>query len=178
MIRHRLVPIASAILVAALLSPLAAIPMSPAGAGSTIRPINGTLFLQVRGTSDRQQGPAQDHFVYLVDVYDMSDQKVGTVTHDFAFTSPNTFNLVSSFHLPNGEFVSDAVEVVAPDSTHPGFLLAGIHSDYNDTIQADKGKGDYAGRSGQVRMSGWHDANKFPQTLTFDDFYEIDLHLN
>ena len=171
-------PIGSATLVAALLWALAAIPMSSAGAGSSIGPANGTLFLQVRGISDRQQGPAQDHFVYQVDVYDMSDQKVGTVTHDFSFTSPSTLNVTSSFHLPNGEFVSDAVEVIAPDSTHPGFLLAGVHSDYNDTIQADKGKGDYAGRSGQIRMSGWHDANKFPQTLAFNDFCEINLHLN
>jgi len=178
MTRHRLMPIGSATLVAALLWALAAIPMSSAGAGSSIGPANGTLFLQVRGISDRQPGPAQDHFVYQVDVYDMSDQKVGTVTHDFSFTSPSTLNVTSSFHLPNGEFVSDAVEVIAPDSTHPGFLLAGVHSDYNDTIQADKGKGDYAGRSGQIRMSGWHDANKFPQTLAFNDFYEIDLHLN
>lgn len=177
--RRCLIPIAlSMILVAAILSPFSLIPVSSAGAGGSILPTNGTLFLQVRGTSDRQQGSAPDHFVYLVDVYDMSNQKVGTMTHDIKFTTPTTLNLVNSFHLPNGELVSQWVEVVAPDSTHTGFVLVGVHSDNNDTIQADKGTGDYAGRSGRIRMSGWHDVNRFPQTVAFDDFYEIDLHLD
>jgi hypothetical protein len=164
-------------LVAAILLPLSSIPISSAGSGGSILPASGTLFLQVRGTSDRQQGSAPDHFVYLVDVYDMSNQKIGTVTHDVKFTSPTTLNFINSFHLPNGDLVSQWEEAVASDSTHPGFLLIGVHSDNNDTIQADKGTGDYAGRTGQIRMSGWQDANRFPQTMAFNDFYEINLHL-
>ena len=176
--RRCLMPIALSILVAALLSSLSPIRISSAGAGESAVRDTGTLFLQVRGSGDRQQGSAPDHFVYQIDVYDMSNQKVGTVTHDLKFTSPTTLNMMSSFHLPKGELVFQGVEVVAPDSTHQGFLLIGIHSDNNDTIQADKGTGDYAGRTGRLRMSGWHDANKFPQTMALDDFYEIDLHLN
>jgi hypothetical protein len=175
--RRCLIPIALSVLFAALLSPLSPIPISSAGAGESMLPDQSTLFLHVRGTADRQQGSAPDHFVYLVDVYDMSNEKVGTVTHDAKFTSATTASLMSSFHLPNGELVSRVVEVGAPDATHQGFLLAGVHPD-DDTIQADKGTGDYAGRTGRIRMSGWHDANKFPQTMTLNDFYEIDLHLN
>lgn len=47
-----------------------------------------------------------------------------------------------------------------------------MHADH-DTLQPDKSTGAYAGRAGRLRQSGWHDANKFPQTVTFSDFYEI-----
>jgi hypothetical protein len=176
--RRWLVPVALSILVAAILSPLSPIPISSAGAGGSFLPASGTLFLQVRGTSDRQQGSAPDHFVYVADVYDMSNQKIGTVTYDAKFTTLTTLNVLSSFHLPNGELVAQWVEAAAPDSTHQGFVLVGGHSDFHDTIEADQGTGDYAGRTGQIRMSGWHDVNKFPQTVALNDFYEIDLHLN
>lgn len=90
------------------------------------------------------------------------------------FTSPSTLDLVSTFHLPGGDIASHGVEVIAPDSTRQGFFLIGVHSD-DDTVQAEKSTGVYAGRTGRLRMSGWHDGNKFPQTVTFNDFYEITL---
>jgi hypothetical protein len=175
--RRCLTPIALSLVVAGLLSPLSPIRVSSAGAGESVVRDTGTLFLQVRGSGDRQQGSAPDHFVYVIDVYDMSNQKIGTVTHDVRFTSPTTEEMMSSFHLPKGELVFRGEQAVAPDSTHQGFVLTGIHSDNNDTIQADKGTGDYAGRTGRLRMSGWHNTSKFPETVVLNDFYEIDLHV-
>jgi hypothetical protein len=156
------------------LSVLAAIIVAPVGAGESPPPADGTLFLQVRGTADREQGTPPDRFVYVLDVYDMTNQKVGTVTHDVKFTSATTLDLISSFRLRNGDLVNHGVESIGPDATRQGFYLIGVHSD-TDTIQGGKGTGAYAGRTGRLRMSGWHDANKFPQTVTVDDFYEIRL---
>jgi hypothetical protein len=132
------------------------------------------LFLQVRGTTNREPGTAADQFRYVLAVYDMRNQKVGTVTHDLRLTSPTTGDLTRSFHLSHGDLVNRVEEVFAPDSTRPGFYLIGIHPDH-DTLQADRNSGAYAGRTGRVRMSGWHDATRFPQTVALDDFWEITL---
>lgn len=172
--RRWLGPLALSVVVAALVALLAPAHVSSAGAEQGAPPTEGTLFLHVRGTADRQEGTPPDRFVYVVDVYDTSDTKIGTVTHDVAFTSPTTLDLVSTFHLPDGELVNRGVEVIAPDSAAPGFYLIGVHAD-RDTVVADKGTGAYAGRTGRLRMSGWHDANTFPQTVTLNDFYAIEL---
>lgn len=167
-------PLALFVLAAILVSPFSPIDTSSAGAEESPLPADGTLFLQVRGTADRQQGTPPDRFVYVLDVYDMTNQKVGTVTHDVKFTSPTTLDLISSFRLPGGDLVNQGVESIGPDATRQGFYLIGVHAD-SDTIQPGKSTGEYAGRTGRLRMSGWHDANKFPQTVTVNDFYEIRL---
>lgn len=172
--RFRLVPLALSVVVIALASPLSPDRFSPAGAGESPFDPGGSLFLQVRGTADRQPGSAPERFVYEPDVYDMNNQKIGTVTHDVMFTSPTTLDLVSTFHLPDGDIVNHAVEAIAPDSSRQSFFLIGVHSD-QDTVQAATSTGVYAGRTGRLRMSGWHDGSQFPETVTFNDFYEITL---
>ena len=173
--RRNLGPLALLVLTAAgLFSPLSPTKASSAADGSPLLSPEGTVYLQVRGTADREGGGPPDRFVYVLDVYDMNNRKVGKVRHDVKFTSPTTLDLVSSFSLPNGDLVNHGVEAIGPDASKQGFYLIGVHAD-TDTIQADKGTGDYAGRTGRLRMSGWHDANKFPQTVTLNDFYEIRL---
>ena len=175
MIRRRILALpALTVLVAALLSPLSPLRVGSAVAGAADPGASHRLFLQVRGTSDRQPSTAPDVFRYVLDLYDMSNHKVGTVTHDLRLTSPTTGDLTSSFHLPDGNLVNRVEEVFVPDSTRPGFYLIGIHPDH-DTLQGDQGSGAYAGRTGRVRMSGWHDASRFPQTVALDDFWEIRL---
>jgi hypothetical protein len=44
-----------------------------------------------------------------------------------------------------------------------------------NNIVPEKGTGAYAGRTGKATMSGWHDANKFPEQATFNDFYLIEF---
>ena len=162
------------VLVAALLSPLSPIRVVSAAAGDADSAASQRLFLQVRGTTDRQPGTAPDLFRYVLDLYDMDNHKVGTVTHDLRLTSPTTGDLTSTFHLPDGHLVNRVEEVFAPDSTRPGFYLIGIHP-AQDTLQGEQSNGAYAGRTGRVRMSGWHDASRFPQTVGLDDFWEIQL---
>ncbi len=170
--RRPLRPLALSALVVALLSPFSPVKLPSAGAGENASSAGRSLFLQVRGTVDRKGGSAPERFVYEPDVYDMTNQKIGTLTHDVMFTSPNTFDVVSMFHLPDGDLANHAMEAFGPDGTKQNLFLIGIHAD-KDTLQPDKSTGAYSGRSGRLRMSGWHDGGKFPQTVTFSDFYEI-----
>ena len=172
--RRRFGALALPALVVALLAAFSPVKVPSAGAGPSVSTAGQSLFLQVRGTVNRKEGSAPERFVYEPDVYDMTNHKVGTVTHDVMFTSPTTLDLVSTFHLPNGDLANHGVEAIGPDASRQGFYLIGVHADH-DTVQAAKSTGAYAGRAGRLRMSGWHDANKFPQTVTFNDFYEITL---
>lgn len=171
-LRRTLGPLTVAGLVVALLSPLSPVKLPSAGADEAVVSSGRSLFLQVRGTFNRKEGTPPERFVYEADVFDMNNRKIGTVTHDVMFTSPNTLDLVSMFHLPDGDLANHGVEAIGPDGSKQNFYLIGVHAD-KDTLQADKSTGAYAGRTGRLRMSGWHDANKFPQTVTFNDFYEI-----
>ena len=167
-------PLALSVLVVALLSPISPVKLPSAGAGESVGTSGNSLFLQVRGTVDRKGGSPPERFVYEPDVFDMNNQKIGTVTHDVMFTSPTTLDVVSTFHLPDGDIANHAVEAIGPDATKQNLFLIGIHADH-DTLQPAKSTGAYAGKTGRLRMSGWHDGSKFPQTVTFSDFYEITL---
>ena len=171
-LRRTFGPLALTTLVLALLWPFSAVKPPSAGADAAASTAGHTLVLQVHGTVDRKGGTAPDHFVYEPDVYDINGQKIGTLTHDVVFTSPSTADLVSTFHLKDGELSNKGVEAIGPDASRSGYYLIGVHTDH-DTLQPDKSTGAYAGRTGRLRQSGWHDANKFPQTVTFSDFYEI-----
>ena len=173
-LRRTFGPLALSVLVVALLSPISPVKLPSAGAGESVAAAGNSLFLQVRGTVDRKGGSPPERFVYEPDVFDMNNQKIGTVTHDVMFTSPNTLDLVSVFHLPDGDLANRGVEAIGPDGSKQNFYLIGVHAD-RDTVDGAKSTGAYKGRTGRLRMSGWHDANKFPQTVTFNDFYEITL---
>ncbi len=53
-------------------------------------------------------------------------------------------------------------------------VLIGIHTKEGNIVP-EKGTGAYAGRTGKLTMSGWHDGNEFPEHTTFNDFYLIQL---
>jgi hypothetical protein len=173
-LRRILRGLALSALVVALISPFSPVKLPSAGAEESASSGGGSLFLQVRGTVDRKGGSSPERFVYEPDVFDMDNQKIGTVTHDVMFTSPTTLDLVSTFHLPDGDLHNKGVEAIGPDASKNGFYLIGVHAD-RDSIDGAKSTGAYTGKTGRLRMSGWHDANKFPQTVTFNDFYEITL---
>jgi hypothetical protein len=100
----------------------------------------------------------------------VTGEKVGTATHNISPPSA-LMDHVMTFHLPNGDLVVHSTESVTPDPQHPGLFLIGIHEKNN--IVAAKGTGAYAGRTGTVTMSGWHDGNNFPDQASFNDFYLI-----
>ena len=135
----------------------------------------GVLALNLRGLGRRQQS-AHDRFVYTTDLYSMTTgERVGTGTHDIAFTAhPLVLDHYITFRLPEGEITSHQPESIGPDPQRRGAFLIGIHPEGN-TLMADRGTGAYAGRTGRVVMAGYHDAPKFPEEATFNDFYLIEL---
>jgi hypothetical protein len=132
------------------------------------------ITVNFRGTGEREPS-APNRFVWSTDLYSMTtQQKVGTATHDVEVTGPFMADHVITFHFPDGDLVSHELETFAPDAAHPGFSHVGIHPQGN-TIVPERGSGAYAGRTGRLRMSGWHDDTAFPERVTFDDFYWIEL---
>jgi hypothetical protein len=131
-----------------------------------------TLALHFRGTA-RQEPAEQGRLQWTTDLYSLvTGEKVGTGTHNASLPAP-IMDHVMTFRLPDGELVARSMESVTPDPQYPGFALIGIHQDNN--VVPDKGTGAYAGRTGKVTMSGWHDGNKLPGQVTFNDFYLIEL---
>lgn len=131
------------------------------------------IAVNVRGMGQRVAS-APDRFVRTVELYSMTGEKMGTATRDFAFTGPNTGDDVMTFHFSDGDLVSRAVLRFSPASTDPGFFFVGTRPG-GDTIVPDRGTGAYAGRTGRVRMAGWHDGREFPDRAGFDDFFVIEI---
>lgn len=120
------------------------------------------------------EASAPHRYVRTVDLYSMTGEKLGTATRDFAFTGPNTGDDVMTFRFQDGELVSRAVLSFSPATIAPGFFYV-VTRPQGDTIVPERGSGAYAGRTGRVRMAGWHDGRAFPERATFDDFFVIEL---
>lgn len=134
------------------------------------------IFVNVRGTGPR--APSEPgRLAWTVDVYSMATgEKIGTATHDIAFRTPGFEDRVITFHLPDGQIVDHALQSMVPDPARNGYVLVGVHPT-EDTIVPEQGTGAYAGRTGRARQAGWHgDATShFPDQITLDDFYAIEL---
>ena len=131
------------------------------------------IAVNVRGTGQRVPS-APDRFVRTVDLLSMTGEKLGTATRDFAFTGPSTGDDVMTFHFRDGDLVSRSVLIFSPASSDPGFFFVGSHPEAS-TIVPERGNGAYAGRTGRLRMAGWHDGRAFPEQAGFDDFFVIEL---
>ena len=144
------------------------VPAAEAAAGAQ----GDTLALHFRGTGTQQ--PAEPgRFQWSTDLYSLTTgEKVGTGTNNADMRAP-IMDQVVTFHLPDGDLVAHSKETVLLDPQHPGFAVVGVHQDNN--VVPEKGTGAYAGRTGKVTMSGWHDGNKLPEQATFNDFYLIEL---
>jgi hypothetical protein len=168
--RTRLAVLGTILVIAAVLIP--AVSRGPAPAAAFMQ--GDVITLNFRGTGERQPS-ASDRFVWVSEMYSMTTlQKIGKATHDIAFTGPGMADHVMTFHFPDGDLVSHDQGTFAPDVGRPGFFHVGVHPQGN-TILPDKSTGAYKGRTGRLRMSGWHDTTEAPQRVTFDDFYWIEL---
>lgn len=171
--RPRLLALAAASVAAFLISPASPARLSAPPAGAAVGAAADTLTLNFRGTTQREKTPDPQRVQYTTDLYSLATgEKVGTGTYNAMFTSPLTADHIMTFHLPDGDLVSHDIMAVGPDATRPGFFLIGVHPDGNTIVN---GTGVYAGRTGKLRMSGWHDGTKFPGQVTFNDFYAIEL---
>lgn len=176
MIRRHYVLVGVAALVAgAFVAPTMRAGGPSAEAATTVLGVGGTsdtLAFNFRGTG-RGEPAESGRFQFTTDVYSMvTGEKVGTGSHNVSPPSA-VMDHVMTFRLPDGDLVVHSKESVTPDPQHPGLFLIGIHEDNN--IVPDKSTGAYAGRTGKVTMSGWHDGSRFPEEVGFNDFYLIEF---
>jgi hypothetical protein len=150
------------------------VPTAEAATGSgAVGSSRDVLALNFRGTGHSEPVSEPGRSQFTADLYSLAtNEKVGTATHNISPPSV-IMDHVMTFHLPDGDLVAHSTESVVPDPQHPGVFLIGIHEDNN--VVPEKGTGAYAGRTGKVTMSGWHDGNKLPEQATFNDFYLIEL---
>ena len=91
--RRALGLLALPVVVVALLSPLSPVAVSSAGAEE--EPSSDLLVLNVRGTANRKAGTAPDRFAYVLDVYDASNRKIGSVFDARTCTQPAAMAIFS-----------------------------------------------------------------------------------
>lgn len=173
--RTRVVALGVAAIVAGvLLSPIGPVQPDVPAAKAAIS-MGDSFGLNFRGTGTREP-TAPDHFQYSNPLYSMANgEEEGTATHHVFFTEhPGVLDHTITFRLPDGELVSHELESATFDPADHNFLLIGIHPQ-GKTIVPEKGTGAYAGRTGKLRMKGWHGIKEFPEKVSFDDFYWIEL---
>lgn len=101
-------------------------------------------------------------------------EKIGTIIDDVQPNGPGTFDVFTTFIWPDGELTSHATVSAAQDPQKPGWIIVGKRAGTDDTIV--RATGVFAGRTGQVDISGTNDLTKFPAELYQDDFWVIKLH--
>jgi len=147
----------------------------PQAGAATVGTVD-VLVLNFKGMAQREQTPEAQRFQWSTDLYSMgTGQKIGTGTDNFEFITPFSGDHVMTFRLPDGQLVAHSTVSIAPSVLHAGFFHVGVHPSENNIV-SEKGTGAYAGRTGKVQMSGWHDCrNSCPEQATFNDFYLIEL---
>jgi hypothetical protein len=157
-----------------LFSPIGPLPSDPAAKASTS--MGDSFGLNFRGTAQREP-TAADHFQYSNPIYSLANgEKVGTATYHVVFTEkPFVLDHTITLRFPDGDLVAHQLESYGPDMQYPGAAdLIGIHP-VGETIDPKRSTGAYKGRTGKLRMAGWHENSNFVVEVTFDDFYWIDL---
>jgi hypothetical protein len=170
----RFLALATPLVAALLLSPAWPTRLS-ASAGADV--VTGDMLnFNLRGMAEREDTSQPDRFQYTTDLYSLvTGERIGAATHSVVPTGPPfVFDVIDTFRLPDGDVVSHHRGSAVPDPDHPGFFLIGIHPE-EKTIIPERGTGAYAGRTGRLRMSGYHDARKFPEQVGFDSFFFIEL---
>jgi len=168
--------VAGVVIGAVLFSPIGPLPFDSAAKASTS--LGDNITLNFKGRAQREATPEPDHFQYSNPIYSMATgEKLGTATHHVFFTDkPLVLDHTMTFHFADGDLVSHELESIGQDPQYPpgAQFLIGIHPQ-GKTIDSNRSTGAYKGRTGTLRMKGWHDTAKFPAEATFDDFYWIQL---
>ena len=156
----------------ALLLPGLAPASPPAATGSP-----DVVAVNSRGTAKNvSDNPMRTVFEF--DLYSLATgERIGTA-HDDVFCSTSTpppcqvFDAVTTFRLPGGEITNHVQVSVVPDPQRPGFFLVAARPEGKSIVSAT---GIYAGRTGSARLSGLDDGRAYPDELTVDDLWVIEL---
>jgi hypothetical protein len=140
------------------------------------------IAVRTMGRARNESGdPLRQRFTFPL--YSLVDGSVvGNATDDIACsqTTPPpcaVIDAITTFRFtqglfPLGTIVNRAQVSIAPDVQRPGFVIVGARSS-QPTIQTTTGA--YAGHSGIVVLSGSNDIRSFPNELTQDDLWLIQL---
>lgn len=171
----RLLLLLLALILGALILPVAA----PADDAMAFR--NGDFMaLNTHGTATNTSKDP-NRTVFSFDLYSLgTGQKVGTGVDDVFCSTEKpppcaVFDAITMFHLPDGDLVNHAQVSVAFDPQKPGWVIVAAGGDGTKSIVTDKGTGAYAGRTGSVRLRGVDDTSHYPNRLTQDDFWAVEL---
>lgn len=169
----RALPVSLALVIAgALALPGAA----PAGDPASFR--NGDFMaLNSRGTAKNVSSDSM-RTVYDFDLFSLATgERIGTARDDIfcSTTTPppcQVFDAKTTFRLPDGEFTNHAQVTVVPDPQRPGWFLVASLPSSKGIIE---GTGAYAGRTGQVKLTGVNEGSRYPAELTVDDRWVIEF---
>jgi hypothetical protein len=134
------------------------------------------LAVNSRGTAQNESADP-NRKVFTFELYSLADgSRVGTAVDDVACstTKPPPCAVVdarTTFHLPDGDLVNRADVSVAPDPQNPGWVIVSATGERSIA----GGSGIYRGRTGSVRVHGTNDLRQFPNQMTQDDFWLIQL---
>ena len=116
--------------------------------------------------------------VFELDMFSLATgEKIGTARDD-VFCSTQTpppcqvFDAITTFRFPDGDLTTHAQVSVVPDPQRPGWFQVHARSDGNGV---ESGTGRYEGRTGKVRLNGINEGSNYPNELTIDDLWVIEL---
>ncbi|HLF40421.1 MAG TPA: hypothetical protein VI854_02990, partial [Acidimicrobiia bacterium] len=144
-----------------------------AAGGGTIDsgPPPGSKVIVVAGRGVGQNTSTEPGRVqFEVPLYDvLTGEKVGRSTHDFICDGFFTCTDTDTYYLPQG-----SIEVTAPvsfnnDGARPGWVLVGAAP----KDQPLKGTGEFAGKTGSVRVNGWAGLEDMSSQMRLDEIYVI-----
>jgi hypothetical protein len=164
-----LVPATTTHRTAKLGSPVLAGSFRPTAAGNV-----DILAVNSKGTA-KNESKDNNRTVYTFPMYDLATgAEIGTITDDVGPTPvPGVVDVITTYRFQNGSEIAGHMPVsISQDSQKPGWIVVGNRPE-KDTIV--KATGDYAGRTGRVRLSGVDDVRKFPGEIYQDDFWIIEL---
>jgi|SRR5581483_3858132 len=161
-----------------LLAAAIAAAVLPQAATAEPAPHSGAELLAVnsRGTATNQSTDP-NRKVFTFELYSLADgARIGSAVDDVACSSTKpppcaVVDARTTFHLPDGDIVNHADVSVAPDPQNTGWVIVSARGEKSIV----GGSGRYRDRTGSVRVHGTNDLRRFPEQMTQDDFWLIQL---
>ena len=165
----------SRLLLAAALA-AAALPQAATADEPPAAPRPELLAVNTRGTATNESTDP-NRKVFTFELYSLADgSRIGSAVDDVACSSTKpppcaVVDARTTFHLPDGDIVNHADVSVAPDPQNTGWVIVSARGEKSIV----GGSGRYPGRTGSVRVHGTNDLRRFPDQMTQDDFWLIQL---
>ena len=105
---------------------------------------------------------------FEVPLFDVSTgEQIGRSTHNFSCNGALTCEDTDTYHLPQGTVVKTSDVSIAPHTQRPGTVTTATHP----VAHQLGGTGEFADRTGMIRLHGFADISQFPRAITLDEIY-------